>query len=272
MKASLGIDMGISSTKVVGLKDNNIIYLKTFDGPMRHDIGYIINQFATETGTDTENSCQVCATGVKTISDATELASHNISVCDEFTACILGAKYNNPLNRFIIAGFGTGTPFIMVDGNESRHLGGFGIGGGTLNGLAKLLLGDISIDQLSQMAEKGNPANVNLLIKDVCGDAMPQLPADITASNFGKINQNASNDDIAAGLLSLIIETIGSAANLASQICGIKDIVTIGRLATLPPNRKIFDALEKLYDIKFHVPEHCGFRTAIGAALYGQGI
>lgn len=34
MKASLGIDMGISSTKVVGLKDNNIIYLKTFDGPI----------------------------------------------------------------------------------------------------------------------------------------------------------------------------------------------------------------------------------------------
>lgn len=267
MKASLGIDMGISSTKVAGLIDNRIVYLKTIDGDSRHDIKWIVNLFEMKTGIDTTKDCHICATGVKTITSATELAKHNISVCDEFTACILGAKYNNPLGRFIIAGFGSGTPFIMVDGNESRHLGGFGIGGGTLGGLSKLLFGDISMETLADMACKGNPSKVNLLIGDVCGDAMPNLPVDTTASNFGKINSQASKEDIAAGLVRLVIETIGSAANLASQICGIKDIVAIGRLAEFPPNKKIFDALEALYNINFHVPEHCGYRTAIGAAL-----
>lgn len=264
MGIRLGIDMGISSTKVAGICNNDVFFCKTVEDARRHNIGLIIDSFTDETSVKKENISSICATGVNALSANT----NRINVCDEFTACILGAKFNNPVKRFIIAGFGTGTPFIMVDGNKSRHLGGFGIGGGTLTGLARILLGDISMEQLSEMALKGDSSKVNILIGDVCSKALPNLPLDTTASNFGKVMNVTSREDIASGLVKLVIETIGSAANLASQICGIRDIITIGRLATFPPNRKIFDTLETLYNIRFHIPEHCSYRTAIGAALY----
>lgn len=270
MEICIGIDMGISSTKVAVMKNNEIIRCRTVVGENRNNIYNIINLLVKETVINPTTGFNVCTTGVKSISPQNKPNIEKVSTCDEFTACVLGAKYRNPFERFIIAGFGTGTPFIMVDGKESRHIGGFGIGGGTLTGLAKLLIGNINIEELSEMAAKGDPAKVNLLIKDICNEAMPGLPLDTTASNFGKTDTEATKEDIAAGLIRLVIETIGSAANLASQICNIKDIIAIGRLATLGTNRVIFDALENLYNIKFHVPEYAGYRTAIGAALYAD--
>ena len=41
----------------------------------------------------------------------------------------------------------------------------------------------------------------------------------------------------------------------------------IGNLSLLPQCKEVFPGLEKLYDIRFHVPKHSQYCTAIGAAL-----
>ena len=41
----------------------------------------------------------------------------------------------------------------------------------------------------------------------------------------------------------------------------------IGKLSKLPQCKEVFPALEKLYDIRFHIPKHSEYCTAIGAAL-----
>jgi type II pantothenate kinase len=43
--------------------------------------------------------------------------------------------------------------------------------------------------------------------------------------------------------------------------------VLIGNLSLLPQCKEVFPALEKLYDIRFHIPKYSQYCTAIGAAL-----
>ncbi len=59
---------------------------------------------------------------------------------DEFLANGLGAQYMTKLNKLIVVSMGTGTSFVKVDGNNVRHIGGIGIGGGTILGLSRLML------------------------------------------------------------------------------------------------------------------------------------
>ena len=74
-------------------------------------------------------------------------------------------------------------------------------------------------------------------------------------------------EDIAAGIIKMVLQSIGSAAWLASLGSDIRDFVLIGNLSLLPQCKEVFPALEKLYDIRFHIPKYSQYCTAIGAAL-----
>ena len=54
---------------------------------------------------------------------------------DEFHAIGKGGLFLTGLTRAIIVSMGTGTAFIIADQNGEKHIGGTGIGGGTLLGL-----------------------------------------------------------------------------------------------------------------------------------------
>ena len=104
-------------------------------------------------------------------------------------------------------------------------------------------------------------------IRDISRVEIPGLPHGVTASNFGKAEANAAPDDIAAGIVNMILQTIGSAANLVAFSTSVRDFVLIGNLPLLPQSRPLFDRIEALYDIRMHIPEYPEYRTAIGAAL-----
>ena len=76
-----------------------------------------------------------------------------------------------------------------------------------------------------------------------------------------------NKEDIAAGIIKMVLQSIGSAAWLASLGSDIRDFVLIGNLSLLPQCKEVFPALEKLYDIRFHIPKYSQYCTAIGAAL-----
>ena len=114
---------------------------------------------------------------------------------------------------------------------------------------------------------QGNIKNVNLLIGDISAQPLPGLPMDATASIFARAKSDAAKEDIAAGIIAMVLQTIGSAAVLAAQGTGCRDMVLIGNLTLLPQCKEIVPALEKLYNVRFHIPKYSEFCTAIGAAL-----
>ena len=113
----------------------------------------------------------------------------------------------------------------------------------------------------------GHVSKINLLIGDISAKPLPGLPMNAPASLFSNAKANASREDIAMGLIWMVLQSIGSATILSSLESGIKDFVLIGNLTLLPQCREVFPAMEKLYGVRFRIPKYSEFCTAIGAAL-----
>ena len=148
-----------------------------------------------------------------------------------------------------------------------EHVGGLGIGGGTILGLSKLLLKTNDFHQIASLAELGSLNDIDLHIRDITPHPLPGLPLDVTASIFGKADANAKREDIALGIVHMVLQTIGQGAVFASLNSDIRDIVLIGNLTRLPQCASIFPRLEDIYGVRFRIPEYAEYRTAIGAAL-----
>ena len=93
---------------------------------------------------------------------------------------------------------------------------------------------------------------------------------DATASLFSKAQYDAPKEDIALGIIVMVLQSIGSAAVLSALNTDIRDFVLIGNLTLLPQCKDIYPMLEKVYGVHFHIPKYSEFCTAIGAALKGK--
>lgn len=264
----IGIDVGGSTTKIVGLDEKEIkspMFVRATD-PVTSLFG-AFGKYIYDNGIALSDIEKVLLTGVGSAFINQPLYGLPTAKTDEFLANGLGAQYLTHLQKLIVVSMGTGTSFVKVDGEEIRHIGGIGIGGGTLLGLSRLLLKTQEIHQVVEMARKGDITTIDLLIKDICNKPLPGLPLDATASNFGKASANASAEDMAAGIIHMVLQSVGQSAVLSALNSDIRDFVLIGNLAKLPQCKEIFPKLEEMYQRRFRIPEHAEYRTAIGAAL-----
>ena len=99
---------------------------------------------------------------------------------------------------------------------------------------------------MSELAGKGNLQNVDLQIQDICQTSLPGLPLDATASLLGKLDNNVSPEDLALGLMHMVLQSIGQAAVLSALEMGIRDFVLIGNLTQLPQCRPVFDTIAQM--------------------------
>ena len=134
-------------------------------------------------------------------------------------------------------------------------------------GLSRVMLNTRDPKQIQSLAMRGDISHINLQIGDISTHPLPGLPMDATASLFSKAQYDAPKEDLALGLIVMVLQTIGSATILAALNSGIKDFVLIGNLTLLPQCKEIYPMLEKMYKVHFHIPKHAEFCTAIGAAL-----
>lgn len=264
----IGIDVGISTTKIVGLlagKPSAPIRITAAD-PITSLYG-AFGKYLHDNNIELQQVEHVMLTGVGAAYVKNDVYGVSTSRCDEFVADALGARYESHLDHAIVVSMGTGTSFVMCNGDNIRHIGGIGIGGGTLQGLSRIMLNTSDIKQVSALAMQGNISHVNLLIGDISAQPLPGLPMEATASIFARAQNDAPKEDIACGIISMVLQSIGSAAVLAAQGTGCRDMVLIGNLSLLPQCKDIFPALEKLYNVRFHIPKYSEYCTAIGAAL-----
>jgi type II pantothenate kinase len=268
MKTVIGIDVGTSTTKIVGLRNGEVISpirIRATD-PVTSLYG-AFGKYLHDNNIQLKEVEQVMLTGVGSAYVNEPIYGLPTRKAEEFSADGMGACYESKQDRMLVVSMGTGTAFVQVDGDQIRHIGGMGIGGGTLKGLSQLLLGTDDIKHVAHLAENGNIANVNLQIGDISAVPLPGLPLDATASIFGNVKTTASQEDIAAGLICTVVQTIGSATYLSSLGIGIKDFVMIGNLTLLPQCKLIFPEMEKLYGVRYIIQKYSEFCTAIGAAL-----
>lgn len=264
----IGIDVGISTTKIVGIKNLSVVSPMriTAEDPVTSLYG-AFGKYLYENQIALGDIEQVVLTGVGSEYIDKPVYGLPTSKADEFMADGLGARFESGLDRILVVSMGTGTSLVLCDGDEIRHIGGISVGGGTLAGLSRIMLQTSDVRQVSTMAMQGDISNVNLMIGDISAKPLPGLPLNVTASLFGKAKADANKEDIAVGLIHTVLQTIGSAAVLASLNSDIKDFVLIGNLTLLPQCREVFPMMENLYKVHFRIPKYSQFCTAIGAAL-----
>jgi len=264
----IGIDIGGSNTKIVGIKGDTIlspIQVRATD-PIASLYG-AFGKYLSENKIQLSDVERVMITGVGASGVEKPIYGIRTFKVDEFQSVGLGGLYLSKLKKAVIVSMGTGTAYVIADGNKVTHLGGTGVGGGTLLGLSKKMINVGKFDDIINMAATGDLSMVDLSIKDITKERVSTLTPDVTASNFGKISDLATKNDLALGIINLVFQTIGMLAVFATKITGDSNVVLTGFLTVVPQTEVIFNQLESMFDIKFIVPEHAEYATAIGAAL-----
>ena len=269
MSIVIGIDVGISTTKIVVVDEHGIVVnpfrIKATD-PITSLYG-AFGKYLHDNKIKLDDVEKIMLTGVGSAYIDENIYGRPTSKAQEFIADGLGARYESKLKRMIVVSMGTGTSLVKCDGNDIRHIGGIGIGGGTLQGLSRIMLKTDDIKQVASLAMNGDISKINLLIGDISAKPLPGLPMNATASLFSNAKTNATREDIAIGLIYMVLQAVGSSTILSSLESGIKDFVLIGNLTLLPQCKEVFHAMEKLYGVHFRIPKYSEFCTAIGAAL-----
>lgn len=268
----IGIDAGISTTKIVGIHDGKVvspIRIKA-DDPITSLYG-AFGKFLHDNNISLNDVEQVMLTGVGAGYIQGNIYGLPTNKVNEFKANGLGAKYEVKLDRMIVVSMGTGTSMVQCDEKGINCIGSMALGGGTLVGLSRVMLRTGDIEQVVELAQNGDLSKIDVTIGDISQHPVSNLPMDVTASLFGNAQPDAKPEDLALGIIWMVLQTIGSATILSSLNSGIRDYVLIGNLTALPQGKELFPLLERIYNVRFHIPEHSEFSTAIGAALSYEG-
>ena len=279
MRTVIGIDIGGSTTKIVGFRSDNS--QKTLFEPMFvratdaiTSVYGAFGKFTMENDIPLSKIDRVLMTGVGSSFIDKPIYSLNCEKISEFECVGRGGLYLSGLDDAIVVSMGTGTALIHAsrDGEDikTEYLGGTGVGGGTLLGLSKKMIGVDTIEHIEQMCEEGNLDNVDLRIKDISGDKNFQIGGDMTASNFGKLSDIASSNDIALGITNMVAETIGMLSVFAARSYKLKNVVLTGNLTSLTAISHVFENMQRNFGINFIIPERAQFATVIGAALFDK--
>jgi len=123
------------------------------------------------------------------------------------------------------------------------------------------------MEGLQRLAAEGDLHEIDLQLMDVCEGTISNLTPDTTVANMAKLTANSGKEDAAAGLCNLIFQTIGLMAAFAVKRHFTKTIVLVGTITDWPIARRSLDEVAALHNVRFIIPDHAAFATAIGAAL-----
>ena len=270
MNASISIDIGGSTTKAVGFTQSGDLLgtLQIRAGDPRTSAFGALGRFMHEHSLSPADLTDITLTGLGSSFFSGDLLGIPTFRALELDAIGQGGLRLAGLKEALVVSMGTGTAFVRAGESGCVHLGGSGIGGGTLSGLASRFLHQTEIPALAEMAGRGDRAMADLRISDLLDAEIPALNSELTAANFGKIKSNASDEDMAAALFNMIYENIGVMAVFALAGDAVRDVVLTGSLACLSPARTTFDVFNRMQDIfhvNFIIPPHAAFATAVGA-------
>ena len=261
----LGIDIGASNTKIVGLDKNKEIIHTLF---LAHDVTtHLVERILAQISFDTSKLTSIALTGVGAYQMPQTMCGVPLTRVHEFQATGLGGTTLSGLSDTLIVSMGTGTSFIYAKDGDYRHIIGSGIGGGTFLGICGKLSDTQDMSTLESLAQAGTLSHVDLTIGEIAPDGHLGLAPDLTASNFGSVKPDATVADLALGVYNLVFQAVGTMSVLAARGQGTEDVVIVGTLAISSVAKEMFVRFSEAYGLRYTIPAHAMFATAYGAAL-----
>ena len=258
----IGIDIGSSTVKLIEYKNNEINAKEISESKNYEQVldEFIINNKIT-------NIDKIVTTGISAKNINLNKYKVPVEKIEEFIAIGTGGLYLSKKDKAIIASVGTGTALIRAENDNFKHLGGTGVGAGTLCNLSNKFAKTNSFEEILELSKKGNLNNIDLRIADLTDEDIKTLPPELTLANFGKLNKSASKEDLVTGITNMVFEVIGMMTAFATLNDEIKDIVLIGNIVSIPIVKDILNKIEKTHNVKFIIPEYPQFAVALGAVI-----
>lgn len=198
------------------------------------------------------------------------LGAARVVKVDEPTATAVGGLLESAPTPAIVVSLGTGTGIVLADPPSApQRLVGSGIGGGTLLGLAKLLLGTTDVARIGELAKHGDLSVCDLTVGDILGGGVGPVPAEATAAHFARVAREGSivprPEDIAATLLNLIGQAVLRLAFEAARFHQARSIVLVGHVLDVPGFRDAIERIPLLDRSYVRIVSEPGFAVARGA-------
>jgi len=269
----VGVDVGGSFTKAVALDAGKPVGLCTVatTEPIAATSG-ALGKLLSELNIPLREVEVLAVSGAGSRFLGTHILDIPVVKVNEIEAIGVGGLTLTGKDKALVASMGTGTALVVAykDG-VIRHIGGTGVGGGTIRGLARLIVRRMNFELLEEMASRGDLRKVDLTVGDIAGGPVGIIPAEATASNFGKVDEDAREEDLAAAIFNMVGEVVGVVVSLAAKAYRLEeDVVLVGKLAR---SKLIVERVRdvcSLFDVKAEVPENCDYCVAIGAARWVQ--
>jgi type II pantothenate kinase len=264
----IGIDIGSTTTKAVAVREGKVvkaIKTKAFDA-VTSATG-ALGKLMIESNLNMSSISQIMITGAGALKIDNDLFGIRTQKVDEITAIGKGGLFLSGKDELVISNIGTGTSIIEASKDRITHIGGTAIGGGTITGLSKELIKATSFDTILKLAEKGDLRQVDLLIEDISDSEISFLNREATASNFGKMLDTATREDIALGIINMVYQVIGMVSVFAAKSRNLNSVLITGNGSNNPIGKRILEEISNIYSVQFEFPQRAEYTTAIGAAL-----
>ena len=270
MGVRIGIDIGSSTTKIAAFENDVMSEPMAVRADTQVASLYgAFGQYLYDSGLSLTEVEGVYITGAGRKYVDKKVYDRPTYKVDEFVAAGTGGYYLTDKKEAIVISMGTGSFFVKVTENEMKHLGGVGLGGGTICGLSRVMLNTGDFREIAALSKKGRVSEIDLRVADISREKLPGLALDVTASNFAKAGAQTRPEDLAAGIVHMVLENICQTGILASAHMGIRDYILIGGLTRFFECRQIIEAFKSLWDVSISIPEYSDFATAIGAVIAG---
>ena len=264
----IGIDIGITTTKAVAIVDRGVLKkVKTRAIDAVTAATGALGKIIIENNINMPEIEQIIITGAGSSNINSNLFGLSTKKIDEFKAIGIGGMYLSKQENIIITNIGTGTAIIEASKEKISHLGGSGVGGGSIMGLSKKLLMIDNFDDIIELACNGDIKQIDLLISHITSADISFLNKSSTASNFGKMLGTAKREDVALGILNMVYQVIGMLSVFAARQKNIHHVIVTGNGSNNPIGKQVLSELTKMYGIEFEYPQDAEYTTAVGAAL-----
>ncbi len=266
----IAIDLGGSTIDIIRYdRNDSFVHLASFESA--HTDKSDVIAILQATGIDRKNVEKIALTGGHSRIFENTLENIPIVKIDEIAAIGAGGSVLSGETSALVCSLGTGTCCVSLRNGKSRHVGGTGVGGGSLLGMCRTILQTDTFGEIRELIANGDARAVDLSVAEIVGGGIGVVPGSATASNFAKASTDSHKTDLARGIANLVGQTVASIAVFAARAEKHDVIVLGGKLVRVPEIVEIVEKTAAIYARKIIVPKHAELLSAVGAGSIAFG-
>lgn len=259
----VGVDFGITNSDIA-IKSGELVSYKSLKS--EKNIHLSLNNIIK----DLQRSFvvrNISVTGGKHLDLSDNFDGLKVLKKNEINCIGAGAKYLSGLDSsFLVLSCGSGTACVGYENEISTHLGGSGLGGGTIRGLCKLAAQVDDPEEIDELSKKGSQIG-DYVLKDVVSGPIGSLPEDSIAVHLGNLDMinKLEKEDICRSIIYLVATNIARLAATTAIATNLDKVVVVGRSPKYSLYMEVLKKWIEYSGIEVIFLKDGEFATAIGA-------